>query len=1032
MEPNKEQKTLLNTPKNFGPIFIQGAPGTGKTTILIEKITQLVQQGEKLEKILLISPSRATATTLRNKIATKLTGTFTEIPSKTWSAYTFDLLKRAQNFEKTTTTFDTPQLLSGADQDVIIAEILKGHQNCHTGPQWPKSLHAALTTRGFRKEIREMFDRINELGIDLQHLQKLATQQQHPEWAAVAKLYQEYNDILSLRFPNSYDSAALIRAAILLFKRNPNFLTTEKNRFSHIVVDDLQESNPAMLELLWLLTENKNFLATLCPDNVVQGFRGSKPELLPKFTNQFSPNHKTITLKTNYRNPQKIIQGWNKVTNKIPALYAGIWRKTIPPTENTTTGQLKVHLVASDSEQKRLLSQKLLFAHLHDKHSWSDMAVIVRTGSQLNSLQRYLNACDIPVKIPLAQTPIRDENAVRPFLEILDAVLHPENLDLEKTLYLLRCSVGGVNALQLRKLKQTLRLEEKKSGGNRNSDTLLVEAIKDPNYLISLGQVGQCALRISKIIAATKETIQTKETNIEQILWTMWQTSGLAPIWQKVALETGPFAAQADQDLDAIVALFEAAQRYLDRLPGADIEQFLEYLLDQELPSDTLAARANLGETVELHTPASAASQQWSIVIIVGLQEKVWPNLRIRGDLLAVTELVDVFENQKRDHTSIIRDIWFDELRTFSVAISRAKQELSCIAVVSETEQPSVFCQILQDNIFVENKLTVVENTLNLREIVAKLRQILQNETSPVSAKLEAAQHLAKLSAQNIVGAHPKDWWGLLPLSSTKPIREANELVTVSPSKIEQAQKCPLCWFIGEAKGNYNVQPWQHVGTLIHEIVSKFENTNLENMLDILGQRWKQLALFTGWQNEKYLNEAKKMLHFYVQYVKIMQNSGRQLLAVEVPFSVQIGAAVLGGQIDRIEKDSTGNLFIVDFKTGKNKPTKNEIAKNPQLAAYQAASNAAAFKKTFPETNNAVSAGAALVQLGDKTVNVSVQTQDKISPKDTWILETIAETAKLMSAASFTAQHPQTHQHTQTCQVPQVCPLCPQGRQITQ
>ena len=74
-----------------------------------------------------------------------------------------------------------------------------------------------------------------------------------------------------------------------------------------------------------------------------------------------------------------------------------------------------------------------------------------------------------------------------------------------------------------------------------------------------------------------------------------------------------------------MMALFHTAERYVDQMPGAGPEQFLEYLLNQELPMDTLAARAQVDDAVELMTPASAAGREWPVVIIAGLQEGVGP-----------------------------------------------------------------------------------------------------------------------------------------------------------------------------------------------------------------------------------------------------------------------------------------------------------------------------------------------------------------------------------------------------------------------
>ena len=147
---------------------------------------------------------------------------------------------------------------------------------------------------------------------------------------------------------------------------------------------------------------------------------------------------------------------------------------------------------------------------------------------------------------------------------------------------------------------------------------------------------------------------------------------------------------------------------------------------------DTLAARAQLEDAVELMTPASAAGREWPVVIVPGLQEGVWPNTRLRGELLGSTLFADAVEHGveyalRLDPQSRLREIRYDELRSFSTAVSRAREVLICTAVSSEDEQPSSFLDYVaplrpgQDR----RGFTPVERPLTLRArdtAVEKLR----------------------------------------------------------------------------------------------------------------------------------------------------------------------------------------------------------------------------------------------------------------------------------------------------------------------
>lgn len=1071
LQLSADQRAVVDMPAGSGPLLVLGGPGTGKSTVLVETAVHRIEyDGVDPAAVLMLAPSRSGAARARDQLTARLDRSLSASPARTWSAYAFDLIRRAKA-EGRLPLSRAPKLLSGAEQDLIIAELLAGHASGQVAPlPWPVELKEALLTRGFRQEVRQLFDRVIEYGLTAADLAVLGKEQGRGDWIAAAGLFQEYRDLIDLRMPESFDPAGIITTARQLFQEDPDFLEQERSRLRLILVDDLQEANPAVYELLAVLAHGKDAVLTACPDTVVQGFRGARPDLVPRILDLLTPDggHSAqYSLRTSHRLRGALASGWQNVAARIAQTGgADQWRQLASPTppvsgtnrDGPPAPAVSAHVVASTAHELRYIAQRILDAQLNDNRPLSAMAVIVRNGGQLDRVQRYLASQGIPVRVPVAETAVRDEAAVRPLLEAYAVALDPEKLLSETAISLLTSRIGGASALDLRRLKQALRREELLGGGGRSSDVLLVEALSGPEELASLGREAAGARRIARMLTAGRKAAAEAGANAQTVLWALWSATGLSEYWAKLALEPGAAGLRADRDLDAMMALFHTAERYVDQLPGSTPAQFLEYLLSQELPMDTLAHRAQNREAVELMTPASAAGRQWPFVIVAGVQEGVWPNMRLRGELLGSTEFVDVMElgptlAGRVDPLSRLRDIRYDELRSFSTAVSRAGDVLICTAVSSEDETPSQFLDLIDPWLDPERPrpTTEVLRPLTLRGLVAELRQWAQLDAEHPGTAAEAVRQLRRMvdSSVPVRGAHPASWWGMLELSSARvPIVAPDEDVSVSPSKVEAVHRSPLNWFVQAAGGEPATDFARSLGTLVHQIASDMPAASGTEYVAELVQRWPALGMKENWEGRLDFKRAEQMVRKLAVYVISMRSEGRELVATEQDFAVRIlgtkRTALLRGQVDRLEIDPQGRLLIVDLKTGKGFPSKADLPRHAQLGAYQAAVHHGAFDgppadgaaEAGPADSEGrtLSGGAALVQLGTGSKGVSVQEQEPLTAAEDWATPLLAAAAELMSGSTFEARHdPQRGGFGgHGCRVPEVCPLCPEGKQVTE
>ena len=1056
-----DQREAVDRATGSGPLLVLGAPGTGKSTVLVETAVARIQRdGLDPAGVLLLAPSRLAAASLRDALSARLERTISAAPARTWASYAFDLIRRAKAEGRLPYVTRAPKLLSGAEQDVIIKELLAGHgQNGVPLLPWPDSLALALGTRGFRQEVRQLFDRVIEMGLAPGDLAGLGRRYGRQDWVAAAALYAEYRDVLDIRMPEAFDPSGIITTALDILESDPEFLAAEHARLQLILVDDLQEANPAIHQLLGLLAGGRDAVVTASPDTVVQGFRGARPDLLGSLGKTLGPRLETIVLTAQHRLAAPVAAAWHRTATRISVVPGLPSCRTASGRQELRTAQTgdgnspaaTAHVVDSPMHEQRYIAQRILEAQLLDGRRLEDIAVIVRTGGQLSRIQRYLTSQGIEVKVPVAEKAVRDEAAVRPLLDAFAVVLDPELLTPETAVSLLTSRIGGAGSLDLRRLRQALRREELRAGGGRSSDALLVEALLDPLSdaglaLAGLGWEAGAAKRLAAMLRAGKAAAGQPGATAETVLWALWSASGWSKKWVDTALAGGSAGLRADRDLDAIMALFQTAERYVDQLPGSTPAQFLDYLTSSELPMDTLAARAQKRDAVELLTPASAAGREWPVVIVAGIQEGVWPNLRLRGELLGSGDLVSAVEfgddyRRYRNPQTLMHGIRHDELRSFSTAVSRAREVLICTAVASEDEQPSQFLDLvdpLPDGVLARPR-TEVLRPLTLRSLVAELRAHAQQADTIPDLAREAAGHLGRMLRHpvRVPGAAPEEWWGLLPLSTTEPILPPDVPIPVSPSKVDAVTKSPLSWFVSAAGGEQATDFARSLGTLVHQIAQDMPAATGSEYAAELQRRWPTLGMKDTWEGRIDFKRAETMVRKLADYVIQMRQGGRNLVAVEKDFEAQIpvevrGAvrtALLRGQIDRLEADAEGRLFIVDLKTGKSAPKKADLEGHPQLAAYQEAVREGALEEGPP-----VPGGAALVQLGTTAKGVSVQEQPPLGAGDTSALEMIQEAAVLMSGATFETIHDPARSGFggHGCRLPEICPRCTEGKQVTE
>jgi superfamily I DNA/RNA helicase/RecB family exonuclease len=1028
--------------RDGGFLRILGGPGTGKSTLIADVAAdRILRLGVAPENVLVLTASRRAATRMRGAITRRITGqdavlrTAQEPLVRTVHSYAFAVLRLQAVREEQS----PPNLLNGPEQDAQIRDLLDG--DIEAGARdWPEELRPALSVPGFADELRDLLLRAAERGVGPNDLIALGRQHDRPEWIAAGRFGKQYEEVTLLRGATSQqapalDAAELVASALLAFDTDTDLLSTERDRVRYLLVDDAQHLDPQQYWLIRRLGDTASeFLLAGDPDQTVFSFRGADPRCL---RDADPDGDRTEVLTVDHRMSESVRAAVQRLTARLPG--SGPQRKLVGSGQQDP-GSVQVRLLGTQAQEAAWVADRLRRAHLLDEVPWSRMAVVVRsTGMSLPVLRRALLAAGVPLALPVDDVPLAQRGAVRPLLTLLRCAARSHELDPDSAAELLASSLGGADPLALRRLRRGLRRLELAAGGDRPSGELLVDALLREDRLAALEEAAAApARRVAALLSSASQSV-AEGKGVEETLWRVWKASGLEQRLLAQAQRGGITGAQADRDLDAVVALFDAAAQYADRLPGADVAGLADYLTSQRIAGSSLAPSAPQEDAVSVLTAHAASGREWDVVAIPGVQEGTWPDLRLRGSLLGVEKLVDVLSGvDASEQVSATAPLLTDERRLLLVAASRARRSLLVSAVRGEDEQPSRFLDELEGVATPDAEARAVlrpPRGLVLAELVGELRQVVCDPEAQPQRRERAAQQLARLAATGVPGAHPDSWYGLPDSSSFAPLVTGDEAVRVSPSTVDILAKCPLRWMIERHGGQDTAELASVTGTLVHALVqAAADGADAEQLRKALDEAWESVDAGAPWFSRLERGRVERMLDAFQAWLvqsrgELTQVGIERDLDVTVPAREGGPSLRLRGRVDRLESDGEGRPVVVDVKTGKTPVSRGDAEEHPQLAVYQLAAALGAFH----DGQSREPGGARLLYVAKPEARTGVATergQDGLDDERIRVwLDVVHAAASSSVGPVFVASE---NDDCPRCPARTCCPVHPTGRQVGQ
>ncbi|WP_367539198.1 ATP-dependent helicase [Streptomyces globisporus] len=840
------------------------------------------------------------------------------------------------------------------------------------------------------------------------------------------------------------------------------------------------------------------------PDQSIYTFRGADVNGILDFPDTFRRADGTPApvgvLTTSRRSGAGLLAATRLLTRRMPLtrLPAGTVRAHRELHAVRDGGRVETYTYPTASTELENIADLLRRAHLEDGVPWQEMAVLVRAGGRsLPAVRRALTSAGVPLEVDGDDLPLRHEPAVAPLLTALRAVATaalrgvpegdqdevdgaeqdeadgadpgetggaglietggadragarmPSWLDTETALTLLTSPLGSMDAADLRRLGRTLRDEERAAGIRvpAPSDELLARALAEPERLVTHDPAyAHGAQRLGALLRKARELLEGGGT-AEEALWTLWNGTPWPGRLERAALRGGAGGRNADRDLDAVCALFDTAARAEERTGGRGALNFLEEVDAQDIAADTLSRRTARPDAVRLMTAHRSKGLEWRLVVVAGVQEGLWPDLRRRGSLLEADRIGRDGLAEPLTPGALLAE----ERRLFYVAATRARERLIVTAVkapADDGDQPSRFLTEL--GVEPRDVTGRPRRPLAVAALVAELRATTVDPAASDALREAAAHRLARLAALTddegqplVPAAHPYRWWGLEePTRSAVPLRDRDQPVTLSGSALDQlANTCALQWFLGrEVKADAPATAAQGFGNVVHVLADEVASGRTPADLDVLMERldsvWNGLAFDAPWKSEQEKDHARAALERFLHW-HVLDRAGRAPTASEHDFDVTLEAGEyavrIRGSMDRVEQDAEGRAYVVDFKTGKGAPTKDEVAAHPQLAVYQLAVREGAVDEVF-DGDRPEPGGAELVQLRQPAPKKEggdafpkVQAQEPLAGE--WVSDLLATAAGKVLDERFT---PTTGTHCSHCTFRASCSAQPEGRQVVE
>jgi len=863
-----------------GPLLIIAGAGTGKTTVITERIKHLVlKKNVQPSEILALTFTQKAAFEMEERVDQAMPYGYTQMWISTFHSFCDRVLRSESIHIGLNPSY---KLMTEAESILFLRENLFKLKFNYFRPLG--------NPNKFLEAILQHFSRLKDEDIlPGEYIKFIKTNKE------IKKEKQEYKKYLELSLAfNAYeqlkakegvmDFSDLISNTLKLFRVRTNILKQYQEMFKYILVDEFQDTNFAQNQLAIMLAgKRQNINVVGDDDQSIYRFRGSSISNILQFKKRF-PKTKIVTLVKNFRSTKEILdKSYSLIQHNNPdrlEVKQKINKKLIS-VRNIEGAKTELIYKKRVEDEAESVTEKIKQIYDGKKYDYKDFAILVRANDHADAFSRSLQRAKIPYQF-LGPGRLFHQEEIKDLISYLKVLYNFE--DTSSLYRVLNMSAFDFDAVDLAVLLNFMK----------RKNYSLFQALEHIDELVVKEKSKEKFKTLTKMIKKHLKLIPKQTAG--QILYYFLEDSGLI----KSILEYKTLK----EELIAknIAKLFDKLKTYETQHKTASVYEVVDWIdLSMQMGESPLASDTDWSENnaVSILTVHSSKGLEFPVVFLVNLVSQRFPTRERREKIPIPEKLIKEILPTGDYHLQ-------EERRLFYVGMTRARDMLFFSAANYYSEEKR------------DRKLSLfIYEALGQKEVEKILNKEIKNKETQLS--------LIEWSQKEVVEEK----------SSFKNI----VINYISYSHIQTFEICPLHYklkFILKIPTIPTAA--QSFGTSIHLVLRDFykswingEKTNIKDSIKLFKLDWINEGYSSKNHERKALVKAKNVV---LKYLKDNFNKDSLPIALEKPFQFNIDDLIVAGRIDRVDKLENSKIEIIDYKTGQNMLTQKDLIDNKQLSFY--------------------------------------------------------------------------------------------------